>query len=228
MQHPKRAKTTALAVGIGLALGTSALLAQEPFETDDPERAQSAPTQEDSVFDRSREVLQGGGDAHVGLPDDEQASADSGSLDQLSDEHGDVSKFVEAVKTAGLEDALTDGTRYTIFAPNNEALEGEDLDELMSEENREDLVALLRAHIVADDVDAEQAKTLPEARTIDGGTVELSQEDDGLMVGDAKAMESDIELGNLRVYVIDGVLSPDRIRTASVDEENADREAPTL
>jgi uncharacterized surface protein with fasciclin (FAS1) repeats len=228
MEYLKRAKTSALALGIGLALGTSALLAQAP-ETDDPERdAQSAPAQEDSVFDRSREVLQGGGDPHVGLPDEQPSSTDPGSFDELSEEHGDVSKFVEAVKAAGLEDALTDGTRYTIFAPNNEALEGEDLDELMSQENREDLVALLRAHIVADDVDAERAKTLPEARTIDGGAVELSQEDDGLMVGDAKALESDIELGSLRVYVIDGVLSPDRIRTASVDEQDADREPPSL
>lgn len=141
-----------------------------------------------------------------------QASAGDAEIDALSQRSADLSKFVEAVKAAGLGDALTGGdTRYTVFAPTNEAFEsmqGRSIDELMSSGNQEELVSLLRAHIVADDVDSQRAGTIQQALTIDGGTVELSSQDGELSVGDAKVVESDIEVAGLTVHAIDGVLEP--------------------
>src|SRR5690606_39593512 len=64
---------------------------------------------------------------------------------------------------------------YTVFAPTNDAWEqmsGLSKDELMQPENREQLISLLRAHIVADDVDEQMARSLQQAQTIDGGRSE--------------------------------------------------------
>lgn len=241
MIRSEKGKLQALAVAVGLALGSSALLAQEPqdrpevdsnaqsqqqqFEQEQQRsQDQSSQFEQESQFEQDSQAQsedldrqQGGAQSHTASAD---SSSQGGSLDELSQQHEDLSTFVEAVKAAGLEEALTGDTQYTVFAPTNEALEGQDLEELMKPENRADLVALLRAHIVADDVDSEMAQNLREAQTIDGGSVELSHENDELMVGNAKAVDSGVQLGNLRVYAIDGVIEQDRIQTAAIDEQN--------
>lgn len=129
-------------------------------------------------------------------------------LDQIARERAELSTFVEALKTAGMDDSLTQG-QYTLFAPTNDAFESRrgGVDELMASENREDIIALLRAHIVADDLDPQAARRLQQAQTLDGNTVDLGESRDGeLEVGKAQVIEPGIQLGNLRVYVIDEVL----------------------
>lgn len=170
---------------------------------------------------------------------DLQAADQSGSSDaaetfkSITDQHDNLGTFVEAIRAAGLEDSLTDGTEYTVFAPTDEAFEqelesmGKTKEELLSAEGREDLIALLRAHIVADDVDAEMARNLAEARTIDGGSVSLSSENEELMVGGAKVVETDIQEGSLRVYAIDQVLEPNApAQAASLAEDREQGEEP--
>src|SRR5690606_30145706 len=106
---------------------------------------------------------------------------------------------------------------YTVFAPTNDAWEqmsGLSKDELMQPENREQLISLLRAHIVADDVDEQMARSLPAAQTIDGGTVDLSATGDTIRVGDAQVVQSGIQQGNLRIYAIDSVLAPTALARA--------------
>lgn len=137
------------------------------------------------------------------------SSSADGALGALAEEEDDLSTFVKAVEQAGLGQALEGGT-YTIFAPTNEAFESGDqsVDELMKPENRDQLVSLLRAHIVADDVDPEMAGKIGQARTVDGGTVELSGEGESMKVGDAAVVKSDIQQGELRIYAIDQLLTP--------------------
>jgi uncharacterized surface protein with fasciclin (FAS1) repeats len=174
---------------------------------------------------------EGQGDRNASADNESQADARQGQpsdLDKIAEEHADISKFVEAVKAAGLADALTNGTQYTVFAPTNEALESEDIDDLLEPENREELIALIRAHVVADNVDREMAGWIGAAETIDGSTVDVSVEDaeDGaqgkLMVGDASAMDEDIEIGSLRVYAVDAVLRHNSANVDSVAENRTD------
>jgi|GEM_PF-1620461 len=163
-------------------------------------------------------------------------------LDEIAAEREDLELFVEAVKAAGLADALTGSTEYTVFAPTNEAFEsmsGMTREELLAPENRAELVRLLRAHIVADDLDREMARNIPEALTIDGGTVSVDVEGNELRVGDASVVGADTQRGNLRVYAVDGLLTPTRVaaaeRGAPADEqtdeepeaEPTDSSAPT-
>src|SRR5690606_1906710 len=99
-------------------------------------------------------------------PEPETARASGPSnpewLDDIAAEREDLDIFVEAVRAAGLADALTGDTEYTVFAPTDEAFEsmsGMTREELLAPDNREELVRLLRAHIVADDLDREMART---------------------------------------------------------------------
>jgi len=157
-------------------------------------------------------------------------SRDTGSasdLDQLAEDNDELSQFVEALKATGLDDALTGGTEYTVFAPTNDALDNAEYDSLMEPENRTELIALLRAHIVADDVDQTLAGQIDEARTIDGGSVSISTEGDRIMVEGNEAKEAGIELGSLRVYAVDEVLSKGQMDTqASLrrDEQSQDQQ----
>lgn len=149
-------------------------------------------------------------------------------LDELAAERGDLDVFVEAVKAAGLADALTGDTPYTVFAPTDQAFEqmsGMTREELLAPENREQLTRLLRAHIVADDLDQAMARNIPEARTIDGGTVSIDASDDRLTVGDATVVAADIRRGNLRIYAVDRVLAetaPTQVATAEDVQDDAE------
>jgi uncharacterized surface protein with fasciclin (FAS1) repeats len=147
------------------------------------------------------------------------------AFDKLSADHEDLATFSKAVKSAGLADSLTAGTQYTVFAPTDEAWEksGKNADELMQPQNREELVSLLRAHIVADDVDQQLASTIGKAKTIDGGEVDIQAENGELTVGSAKAVDAEgIEMDNLRIYPIDGVLAANASASSALDDTSSE------
>jgi uncharacterized surface protein with fasciclin (FAS1) repeats len=157
----------------------------------------------EQTADRVESVVEGTDDA------EEKTTASGMGIETLTTRNEELSTFVDAVKAAGLEESLTDGTDYTLFAPTNDAFEGQDLESLMQPENREQLVSILRAHIVADDLDRDLAGTIKQAKTIDGSTVDVSVDGDKLMVGDVEAsLDNGIQLGNLRIYAVNGVLEP--------------------
>jgi len=142
-----------------------------------------------------------------------QAQAGTGQgaqqLEQLAQQHGNLNTFVRAVQEAGMAEALVGTTEYTIFAPTDEAFEQADrsVDELLRPENRDDLIALLRGHIVADDVDRQMAQSIAnstqQALTLDGRTVSLQMEEDQIRFGQATVVDQDIQQGNLRIYPVD-------------------------
>jgi uncharacterized surface protein with fasciclin (FAS1) repeats len=191
-----------IAAAVSLALGSGLALAQErqdPFADEESAIEQrSAEQRPDANADASAQRSEQEADS--------RSAVDQGGFEEVAEQNPDLSKFVEAVNASGLADALTSGSDYTIFAPTNEALDGEDIDSLIDQESSEELVALLRAHIVADDVDREMAGRIGQAQTIDGGVVDISVEEDKLMVGDAEAVDEEIQIGNLRVYAVDSVL----------------------
>jgi uncharacterized surface protein with fasciclin (FAS1) repeats len=211
MRKSARGKLTAVAAAVGLALGSGAALAQ----FDDPPRADDVPQSQQPEGEHPLDANQPqrselGERAHEGerLSADRELSIETGDIDRVAQENPDLSTFVEAVKAAGLAGSLTGETKYTVFAPTDEAFEAENIDELLEADDRQDLVDLLRAHIVADDVDHEMVRRIDAARTIDGGTVEISMDEEKLMVGNAEIIDdSEIEIGNLRVYAVDAVLS---------------------
>ena len=203
------------AAAAALALGSSLATAQQSQQGQTPQRSTQPTEQPSAAAERqnTRPTEQGGRAA--------SSQSAKSTLDPLVEEHRDLGMFVEALETAGLVDSLTEGKQYTLFAPTDQAFEAsdKDLQQLMRPENREDLVALLRAHIVADDVDPQMAERLEAAQTIDGSTVELASQGGKLMIGDANVVQSNIEHGNLRIYAIDEVLDAE-LRTALADDDD--------
>jgi uncharacterized surface protein with fasciclin (FAS1) repeats len=222
------------------ALGSAPLVAQEqasPYpdphsqQETDP-RAQQETGERDWQDRFRREEAEQAGAEHARDTSDDVAAAEAeappdAGLDALAREHENLTTFVEAVKAAGMEEALTGGTPYTVFAPTDEAFQRMDSDLDLQGGNREEIAGLLRAHIVADDVDPDMARRIPQAMTLDGGTVELSEENGELKVENATVVQEDIQHDNLRIYAIDTVLvaSADITRDEPAqrqDEDGAD------
>ena len=212
MKHWEKStfRMTAIAAAVGLALGSATVLAQSSEAQSNPASQQlPLPSQQRQSSDEG--FAQPQSEQTQASENSSTTAEQGGALDALAQEHSDLSTFVHAIKAAGLERSLTSGTHYTVFAPTNDAFEsmhGKSLDELMKPENRDELIGVLRAHIVADDVDPQMAAKIDKAETIDGGTVDLKSEDGNLMVGDAKVVDANgIDIDNLRVYAIDNVLA---------------------
>lgn len=152
---------------------------------------------------------------------------DTGPLAELARDNDQLSTFAKAVKTAGLTKALATDGEYTIFAPTNDAFaalpEGE-LEELLKPENREALRELLRGHIVAGTVKAEQAKTLTEAQVLTGDTVAVTAEEEGLRIGDATIVDTDLNAGGITIHTVDTIIGAPKDAIAATDTDEDDKE----
>jgi uncharacterized surface protein with fasciclin (FAS1) repeats len=199
------------ATAVAMVLGVSAGYAQQQGAQQQGAQQQSAQQQQGSQQQRQASNQHRQGDSQ---------------LDQVVQQHPEIGTFVEALEQAGLVEELAANTDYTIFAPTNQAFESmsQQVSELLRPENREDLVALLRNHIVADDVDPQMARQLDQAQTLDGDTIALSTEGGTLMVEDASVVTPNIEVqeGNLRIYMIDKVLG-DGAQTAAAGGSGRER-----
>lgn len=208
-----------VAAAVAMALGSQSVMAQDRTAQDVREAAENVEQAERQLERAEREFETAISEAaeadrdrdRAEISRDRRASAsvwEDADWDALLDERSNLRTFVEALRLTGLDDTLTSGTAYTVFAPSDDAFDDR-RDELLRDENRDELVELLRAHIIADDVDSDRARDLTQALTVDGGTIDIAYEDGNLMVGDARVVESDISRDNLRIYVIDEVLDAD-------------------
>lgn len=172
--------------------------------------ARAAQADAHAAEDLQRQAERAAGDGGLEAKPRSDAADGAATFAAIANERGDLGTFIAALEATGLDDTLASGTQYTVFAPTNEAFAmlGQSTEELLDPDNREELVALLRAHIVADDVNAELVRNLGEALTVDGGKLALSSHGEALMVGDARIVRMDVARGNLRVYGIDKVQEP--------------------
>jgi len=186
-----------------LALGSSApALAQQQERQAQDEWPQQQREQREQPQEREQDEWQDRDAMDDGR--DATAATDTGRLDEVTQQHDGLGKFVDAVKAAGMEDSLLQGT-YTVFAPTDQAIEEAGGDELL-DADPEQIADLLRAHIVADDLDREMAGRIPQAMTLDGGTVELEERDGQLTVDGANVEDAEIQVAGLRIFPIDRVL----------------------
>ena len=215
---------TLVVSSVALALGTTSAYAQQQRDAQSSQQQGAQEDQRDSQQQRqdSRGQQSGQSASQQAQSASGQQRAGDSELDRVVQRHAEIGTFVEALETAGLVEELAGDTKYTIFAPTNQAFESiqREVTELLKPENREDLVALLRAHIVADDVDPQRARQLPAAQTLDGETIQLSSENDKLMIGDASVVTPNIQVpgANLRIYSIDQVLGKDGQQSASAGD----------
>ncbi|MEM7199259.1 MAG: fasciclin domain-containing protein [Planctomycetota bacterium] len=135
----------------------------------------------------------------------------AGTIPQVAAQAGSFGTLVQAVKAAGLADALSGEGPFTVFAPTDKAFArlGEDtIKSLLREENRGKLADILKYHVVAGRVFADQAAAAGSAATLQKGKVDLAIRGGRLRANEATVIDNDIEASNGVIHVIDRVLMP--------------------
>jgi uncharacterized surface protein with fasciclin (FAS1) repeats len=139
----------------------------------------------------------------------------------------EFSTFSEAIEATGLNDTLAGDGPFTVFAPTDDAFaqlpEGA-LDELMTPENREELEALLRHHVVEGERLASNA--IPERiQPMGGGEITAMMAGGQLMLGggenddqSARVVGGDLPAENGVIHALDTVLMTQDVR-ALLDEQ---------
>jgi len=125
----------------------------------------------------------------------------------------DFNTLVTAVSEAGLVATLKGEGPFTVFAPTDAAfaaLPDGTLDQLLAEEDKSTLTAILTYHVVPGEYFA--AETAPGAydlETVQGDTVNVVVGDDGSVTVDgANVVSADIDASNGVIHVIDAVITP--------------------
>lgn len=136
---------------------------------------------------------------------------ESKNLAEVASGAGTFQTLVAAAQAAGLVGALTGDTELTVFAPTDAAfakLPKGTVESLLLPENKDQLAAILKYHIVAGRVYADQAVKLDAATTLQGGKLAIEVSDAGVKIGGAHITAVDIEASNGVIHVIDAVLLP--------------------
>jgi uncharacterized surface protein with fasciclin (FAS1) repeats len=126
--------------------------------------------------------------------------------------NGSFGTLVAAVKAAGLAETLSGEGPFTIFAPTDEAfakLPAGTVENLLKPENRDQLVSILKLHVVPARVYSDQALELGEAQTLLGQKVHIQRTPNGARIGEAELLKADIQGTNGVIHVIDRVLLPE-------------------
>jgi len=138
------------------------------------------------------------------------ASNDSGPADIVDTAvaAGSFKTLVTAVQAAGLVDTLKSDGPFTVFAPTDEAfakLPAGTVEALLKD--KEKLTAILTYHVVSGKVMASDVVKLSSATTVQGQDLAISTKN-GVQVGSANVVKTDIETSNGVIHVIDTVLIP--------------------
>ena len=123
---------------------------------------------------------------------------------------GSFNTLLTAAKAAGLAEALSTG-EYTVFAPTDEAFNKVDkavIAELLKPENKDQLAAILKYHVVEGKVMASDAAKLTGAPTLNGQRLALDVTATPPTVGNAKVVKTDIVCSNGIIHVVDSVIMP--------------------
>lgn len=123
----------------------------------------------------------------------------------------DHTTLVAAVTAAGLVETLSGPGPFTVFAPTDEAfaaLPAGTVENLLKAENKDQLVAILKHHVVEGRVYADQAAKLESAKTIGGTTLPLAISKESAKAGNANIVATDIEASNGVIHVVDAVILP--------------------
>ncbi len=122
-----------------------------------------------------------------------------------------LATLARALEVAGLEAALAGDTAVTVLAPTEEAfakLPAGALENLLKPENRAQLEAVLKNHVIAGKLSRDELKKSRSVTTLDGKLLPVRLERGNLVVGAARVGNRERVADNGRVFTIDSVLLP--------------------
>ncbi len=132
---------------------------------------------------------------------------------------GQFNTLVAAVGAAGLADVLSGPGPFTVFAPTDEAfaaLPAGTVESLLKPENKQKLVDILKYHVVAGRVYANDAVKAGRAKTLLGRTLDVNFSAAGIKINDAPVLVKNLETSNGVIHVIGSVLLPSSMNRTSV------------
>jgi len=120
--------------------------------------------------------------------------------------------LVAAVKAADLVEALSSEGPFTVFAPTDKAfaaLPKGTLETLLKPENKSNLQAILKYHVVAGKVMAADVVKVDSAKTLQGQSVDVKVSNGKFMIDKAQVVKTDIKCSNGVIHVINKVILPE-------------------
>jgi uncharacterized surface protein with fasciclin (FAS1) repeats len=131
---------------------------------------------------------------------------------------GSFKTLAAALTAADLVGALKGAGPFTVFAPTDAAfakLPKGTLESLLQPENKAQLVAILKLHVVAARIPLSTALEKGSAKTLAEETVAIAFKDGSVRVNGAKLTTADINTSNGVIHVIDTVLLPEKKAVAT-------------
>lgn len=123
---------------------------------------------------------------------------------------GSFKTLAAALGAADLAEVLQTKGPFTVFAPTDEAfaaLPTGTVESLLKPENRDQLVAILKYHVVAGRVYSDQLEK-GQVKTLSGKSINVDLSDRGAFINKSKVATADIDTTNGVIHVIDKVLLP--------------------
>ncbi len=137
---------------------------------------------------------------------------DFGGILETAERAGNFKIFLKLVKAAGLERLFRDSRSLVVFAPTDEAfarMPPETLKRLMQPENAEELVSLLKYHMVTGpQMNLGATVTTTEVKTVHGAALKVKADRTGVMVNESRVTRADLACSNGVIHAIDDVTLP--------------------
>ena len=124
---------------------------------------------------------------------------------------GSFTTLVKAIQAADLVETLKGAGPFTVFAPTDAAfakLPPGALESLLKPENKAKLQRILKAHVVAGKVIANDVVKTKSATAVSGDVLMIASRDGAVTVDGAKVVKTDIAATNGVIHVIDSVILP--------------------
>ena len=124
---------------------------------------------------------------------------------EILENNRETSEFAKAVRSAGLDSRLNTDGPYTIFAPDNTALQR--VGDRLNRNNPTALRKFLLNHILTGMATKRQISVMSKAPSLGGLTLRIQEDDHGnVKVNNVSVSRYNIRANNGIIHVIDGVL----------------------
>ncbi len=130
---------------------------------------------------------------------------------ETAEQAGTFKTLLAAAEAAGLVEALSGDDALTLFAPTDTAFENlpkGTVESLLEPKNKDKLAAILKYHVVAGRVFADDAVAAKTEKTLQGGKLQFEVSGGKAKVNDANLVKTNIDASNGVIHVIDKVLMP--------------------
>jgi uncharacterized surface protein with fasciclin (FAS1) repeats len=192
------------AVLFGAALWCSDAVAQG----ENQQQNQTQQTEREAPATQNREGLP----PPVGRDEDTEAFVDAKySIAEVVGFDQELNTFQKAYYQAGIEAALHKAGPYTVFAPTDAAfleIPATQLQQLMSPEYSQQLLAFISSHIVEGNISIEDLSNGQKLRTIDGKELTVKKVAKDVSINGARISVPNIKAQNGIMHKIEGLILP--------------------